>query len=118
MSSRFSPEFCVIVPKSKNNVYLSMSPHEETSPTQRASPPLEPEIRQINAAGRPQHRNPGHQPTSSNASSSSTCSSNSNTDESSDSYLDSLEEGRTPLLGEFSLCSTTELCYLYVLICF
>lgn len=75
-----------------------MSPHEETVPIQRSAQPLEPEVRNINPEGLPQQRHLGHQPTHSNASS-STCSVNSNTDESSDSYLDSLEEGRAPLLG-------------------
>lgn len=72
-----------------------MSPHEELlAVTQRNTPPLEPEVRTLPA------RQQRHQPTASNASSSSTCSTQSMTDESEESYLDSLEEGRTPLLGE------------------
>ncbi|CAD5227204.1 unnamed protein product [Bursaphelenchus xylophilus] len=46
-----------------------------------------------------QSRTHGHHPSASNASQIST-SSSSNTDESEESYLDSLEEGRAPLLGE------------------
>ncbi|CAD5221934.1 unnamed protein product [Bursaphelenchus okinawaensis] len=46
-----------------------------------------------------QSRAHGHHPSASNASQIST-SSSSNTDESEESYLDSLEEGRAPLLGE------------------
>ncbi|KAI6171426.1 PAP2-C domain-containing protein [Aphelenchoides bicaudatus] len=67
-----------------------MAPHEECLPVTRADISQE--------GSRAQHRHPGHQSTASNASSSSS-SSNSNTDDSEESYLDSLEEGRTPLLG-------------------
>ncbi|KAI6224417.1 hypothetical protein M3Y99_01398500 [Aphelenchoides fujianensis] len=49
----------------------------------------------------PTQHHPGHQPSISNVSAASVHSaSSSNTDESEESYLDSLEEGRAPLLGD------------------
>lgn len=69
-----------------------MAPHEEILPVTQPD-------RQSQMENRTQHRHTGHQPTASNVSSSS-YSTNSNTDESEESYVDSLEEGRAPLLGK------------------
>jgi hypothetical protein len=74
-----------------------MGPHEDLLPIINHQHDL---IEQDDRAS-PQPRPSGHQPSASNASAASVSSSSStsNTDESESSYLDSLEEGRAPLLG-------------------